>query len=235
MLIQRFLLTSLTIVTLQMALYAAAPITHIYFAEQFIKKCKKEYTQKEKESFMRGTLWPDIRRLARIPRTKTHDKDVKLHDIIDAKDPFTAGRLLHCFVDEQRERITIREKVYDLISMVPKNHQSKFLKGVEDEILYADINVKESLAALKEYDKAERKGGIAQYDVRAWHKHLTTYLKQSPSDFLHERVRQKRGVLNFSALQVSMSSQLLDDFSKNKKMVTYVKTMTKEINALFVC
>lgn len=214
-------------------LFGAAPVTHIYFAELYMDICKPAYTKKERESFMRGTLFPDIRYLARIPRKKTHVYGLTLEDVINTKDAFTAGKLFHSFVDEQREKITEREKIYELVKSIPKKAQHHFIKGVEDELCYKNIDVKFALHSLKEIDLREKESEIPYYTVRAWHRHLKNYLQQSPLQLFQERSRKKQRYLLLSAEEVAQTALALDAFSHNKKLINYFEKLTTAFKKMF--
>ena len=139
------------------SLFAATPATHVFFAERYIKCCKPGYTQKEHDAFIRGTLFPDIRYLAHIPRNKTHTNKLKLDDIVKQKNPFIAGKLFHSFVDEQRQRVVRKEKIHSvLLAHVPEKIGHQLLKVVEDELCYHAIERSSTLNALKTYDETEK-------------------------------------------------------------------------------
>lgn len=215
--------------------FAAAPVTHIYFAEKYMSICKPQYTKKERATFKRGTLWPDIRYIAKISRTKTHAKDVKLEDIIKCKDPFTAGKLFHAFLDEQRVKILEKSKVNELLHMLPITEKMRvhFLKVVEDEICYKDIDAKETIAALKTVDKAEIDKGVVMHTARAWHRHLSTYLKQSPTKLFEERIKQKKGYLHFRPELIEKMNHFVKEFAKNKKVIAYWSKLDTELTKMF--
>jgi hypothetical protein len=206
-------------------LFAAAPVVHVYFAELYLKKHKPHYTQKERDAFIVGTLFPDIRYLAHIDRKKTHTKNVILSDIISTKDPFTAGKIFHSFVDEQREKIARREKIYRQLKDIPEHRRGKFLKMVEDELCYRSIDASQARAALKTFDKGEEQFGIPFYLIRAWHKYLRSYLAQLPLTLLKKRATEKQRYFMLNATQVKELSSLLEIYKKNEKVSSYVNTL----------
>lgn len=211
----------------------AAPATHVYFAEQYLRICKPSYTAKEKASFIRGTLFPDIRYLARIARTKTHVKGVSLQEIKNTKDPFVAGKLFHSYVDEQREIVAQREKIYDHFALFGR-HKSRFLKILEDELYYPKIDRLATLEALNSYDATEKKSGVPFYTVKAWHRHLRTYLKQSPVALFNERIKLKKGYLTLSASLVSLMATFITDYKQEPFVKKYYRALTKEFSKLLV-
>ncbi len=214
-------------------LFAAAPATHVFFAERYIKECKPSYTKKERQAFIRGTLFPDIRYLAHIPRNKTHSAKIKLKQIIEQKDPFIAGKLFHSFVDEQRQRIVQREKIHNTLSFFPEKIRHQLLKIIEDELCYHAIDRANVLEALKTHDAIEKKQGVPFYTVKTWHRHLATYLQQVPTALFNERARQKKGYLMIPAALIAQWSGFVTDHAKNKKVKAYFVTLTAEFDKIF--
>lgn len=216
--------------------FAAAPATHVFFAELYLNTCKPSYTQKEREAFIRGTLFPDIRYLAHIPRSKTHAYKLKLEDISNQKNPFIAGKLFHSFVDEQRQNIVKREKILAAVApYVPERVGHQLLKLVEDELCYHAIDSKEALNALKTYDETEKKQGVPFATIKVWHRHLTTYLKQSPIALFNERKEKKKGYLFIPAPMIARYSIIMSELAKNQKIRAYFSVLTKEFDTLFNC
>ena len=191
----------------QSSLDAAAPVVHAYCAQQFFKT--KRYTPWEQQLFMIGTLFPDIRYLARIPRTKTHTKWVTLQEIRSTKDPFEAGLLFHSYVDEQRERIAQREKAYDVLAFIPKGSKGHFLKAVEDQLCYDRLDVPSAISAMNRYAKNERRYKISSLYIHLWHFIIRNYLKQSPAKLFKEAARKKRGYATMKPATVARMSTLL--------------------------
>jgi hypothetical protein len=207
--------------------FAAAPVVHIYCAELYFKHCKPTYTAKEKAAFIRGTLFPDIRYVARIPRTQTHSKNVLLKDVQALKDPFLAGKLFHSYVDEQREKIAKKERIYEHIT-VDKKHKSRFVKAVEDELCFDKIDAKKAIAALKEFDSHENKAGIPVFIVMGWHRVLQDYLKQSPMALMKKKAKTKSGYFNMTPAMVREASTQMEKYCKDKKVKNYFEAFIKD-------
>ncbi len=227
----QMLITLCTLAYTSFQIYSACPATHVYFAELYFEKCKPEYSSKERAAFLRGTLFPDIRSYVGISRSKTHDKNVKLADVQNAKNAFTAGKLFHTYVDEKREKIAQREKIYNEVLILPRRYQGTFIKLVEDELCHSKINNKVTVAALKSTDK-EAEQLVARHKVRGWHRLMSNYLKQSPLTLLKERVKNKQGYLKLDADMVVLCSGLLEDFKENEKVKTYMNTLVSEFEKL---
>ncbi len=209
--------------------FAASQATHVYFAQLYLRICKPTYTQKERDAFIRGTLFPDIRYIAKITREKTHTQNVRLQDIIKAKNPYDEGKELHCFVDEKREEITTRMNMYALLKDIPKGARTHFLKIVEDEILYKDIDIPQARHALKIVPKKEAKA-IDPFMVKSWHQLLDYYLQQSPSLFFKKK---NDLVTRFAGPAIEHWNLKIADYAKNKKIVEYVTTLKNEFEKMF--
>lgn len=112
----------------------AGSISHVVFAEIFFKTIKKTLPSRE---LIVGTLLPDIRYLNVITRSATHKPGASI-DQIKKVDDFTAGLLLHSYIDEKRETFVKAEKVYDLLP--ESQNVSIALKLVEDIYLFKQSN-----------------------------------------------------------------------------------------------
>lgn len=163
------------------SLFASGPIMHTLIANKF-----HEVSGQDKESFLRGTLFPDIRYIAKIPRSSTHEKNVSLQDILKTKNAFQAGKKLHSFVDATREKFITEEKTLSHLSHfgVPKEHADLFLKFLEDEICFSFTDVRQAIAALKTIDKGELE--VSEQTVQKWHTIQIEYLTSRPSVYLQK-------------------------------------------------
>lgn len=227
--------------------HSAAPATHVFFAELYFKICKPHYTEKEKAAFIRGTLFPDIRYLANIPREKTHAEDVSLKKIVGMKSPYRAGKLFHSFVDNQRAQVVKREKIDKLLhvegmgkktiaALLPKNLQATFIKVVEDELCFKKIDNEMVRRALVNFDPEEKNEGIPYATLREWHGYLRNYFKQSPVTLLKESpnkllaqsAQKKAKQFTMSPMMVTMAAPSVEQFAKNKKMKGYFSILTNE-------
>lgn len=77
-----------------------AQLTHIAYAEAFLKA----HPQYDEAAFLRGTTFPDIRRLADIPWARTHYYYVEMEDIEAETDSWQAGLMVHGYFDKQWNR-----------------------------------------------------------------------------------------------------------------------------------
>ncbi|MFH0852681.1 MAG: hypothetical protein V1845_03710 [bacterium] len=83
------------------------PITHLAYAERYLRK----NPSRDLKKFILGTIFPDIRYIAKIERDLTHKKfrpDLNLSAI----DSFKAGWKLHIYLDSQWNKIVKTSRFY---------------------------------------------------------------------------------------------------------------------------
>lgn len=162
---------------------AAAPITHLYFAEKWLEQHPPLDEEAQKE-FIVGTLFPDIRYLGGVSRAETHCKGVTLEEVRSTEDPFLAGLLLHSYLDFIRESIAQKMGAYLAVSHLATGQSATYLlKLLEDAWFYSRTNRSFAFSALDEiYEQECKIDGFVR--VYAWHILLQNYISSSPKDFL---------------------------------------------------
>lgn len=200
---------------------AAAPVVHAHCAELYFRYCRPDYSQQQRDAFLRGTLFPDIRYIAKIPRSRTHEKQVSLSKIMKTKNPFTAGLLFHSYVDKQREAIAQQQKIYEHLTDVPQKQKGRFLKTVEDELCYHALNSHRVRQALLRYDSEEAGYGVSFIKRMAWHRILRNYLRQSPLQLFERKASVKSGYFSMSPEMVRKASVLIKKYKADKKVTDY--------------
>lgn len=197
-----------TLIIFFSSLFSAGPLTHYYLAKEFMRICCS-YTKEEMQRFILGTEFPDIRHIAKIPRSKTHYNSVSLNDVIACKDPFVAGEKFHTYVDIVRENFVINEFAKDAYLKKFKNDLMKkyslneqeaacFLKEIEDDIVFDKVNRKEAIGDVSKIDKGELKFGISDFMLEKWHGYLRESFKTRPSQELANLANSKNRFLDFS-------------------------------------
>jgi len=161
--------------------FAAAPLTHLCLASKFLTLHCTHYTPEQRNSFLRGTSFPDIRYLGGIAREKTHDKDVTLQTISTTTSPFEAGKKFHVWVDEVREQLVEQWNVYKTVTELSKsshNNRGLFLKLIEDAILFNNTNNKtfDALMLFSIIDPEALQYGISRIKILEWQTILIAYL-----------------------------------------------------------
>lgn len=215
--------------------FSAAPVTHVVFAEKWMKvNCR--YTEEQKKACLVGTLFPDIRYIAKIERDKTHDAHVTLSQLRTEKSAFLCGKKLHSYIDEERAQFIQQKGVYDILMQrfkVPKEHIASFLKFLEDELFYAQLNSEKTCAALLSLDKEEKNSQIELPTLKKWHALLGLYFSQKPSETFADLAILKRGYFGVSAEECARWSTLLPTLAKEKFFQDYAKELMQHFDELF--
>lgn len=118
-----------------------APVVHIARAQQWLAKNPGI----DPAPFLRGTIFPDIRFLGRIPREVTHRGPDSLRSVHGASDAFEAGRRFHCLVDHiwkdffrqnghaqmiQGDRVTVlAAKIIEALVVAPTIEHREIIAG----------------------------------------------------------------------------------------------------------
>lgn len=209
---------------------AAGPIMHAYLADKWIHT-REHYTSEQKGSFIRGTLFPDIRYLGVLSRKETHIKEVSLQDLKSEKNPFIKGTKFHAFVDEEREKMVVKWGVYDKLKNIPgQSYISTFLKMLEDEILYQDSNwsdVKEYLTSLDEDEKHMK---VSTDTLVRWHKMLIDSFNTLPSKQFERLSKRDKYFLNVPPKVVKRWSKILPVLAQDPEMRLYVSDLVKHFD-----
>jgi hypothetical protein len=207
---------------------AAAPGTHVYSAQLWMEM-HGPLEQKDREAFVAGTLFPDIRYTGTISRDDTHESDVTAKKIRNTSNPFTAGKRLHAFVDVKRENFVERKKIYSHLSDIPKKTRVLFLKILEDEILWDQTDCEFSKQAMQEVYPEEIKAGVEHSVVQEWHQTMINYFNQRPSVFLMNLAAENKGFLKADAKTVEEWSRILPEYAADPFFIDYVESMVKEL------
>lgn len=154
----------------------AAPAGHIFCALAFLSTGGEIA---DKNAFLVGTNFPDIRYTTDVPRSTTHK--ILRHDlnyVLETDSSFEAGRRFHVFVDEEREKYMRERGALRFVEEGPLKTQ--MLKLIEDHILFHKLKNKFDPAQVfsKIYDE-ERKFSLDDSSIETWHRLLSTYLDQS--------------------------------------------------------
>lgn len=72
-----------------------AQLVHLRYAFEYLR----EHTEFDRSEFLRGTTFPDIRRMAGLERVITHPEEVALDDVNAEADSWQAGLILHSYLD----------------------------------------------------------------------------------------------------------------------------------------
>lgn len=202
----------------------AMPITHVALAA---KVFDKSFPDKTRKDFFIGTLFPDIRYLEVIDRSKTHFSDLKIIDL-EKEDSFSAGIKFHSILDVAREKFIVANNVY---ALCPRSQYSTpSLKIVEDIIFYeriADWGV--YIKYLNEILPSEENFGIAKKDIQKWHVIMQQYFKKQPDE---QTVANFIPSIGFSDKVAREINENVVKMKANKKIIDILNNLYENFDAL---
>ena len=226
---------------------AAGPYTHVYLTQKWIDKNRPEYNLAQnialKRSCLLGGLWPDIRYLymqrgkdGGVNRNQTHEFGLSVADLKMCTDPCCLGKKIHAFVDEQRDKFVdkdnIREKLFKKCKKLPKQFSDRFLKFLEDEVLYAMQEKWDNFTWARDFiDQQETILEIPEADVKEWHERLIFIFSDRPIKIL-EKVKSST-YFDTSSEVLQIWHDLMPDLSQDPEIINYVKRMLCFFEELF--
>lgn len=214
--------------------FSAAPIFHSVIAEKWAATFEN-YNKKQKQAFMLGTLYPDIRHLAKVDRDLTHEYTLTIEDIKNTKDPFYKGMRLHSFVDESRKAFLAETNIPSYLSKYPGDKEL-FLKLLEDEILFP-LYGPTGLAPIRYYlntiDIKELKFNISYTTVRKWHDYLSLCLRYPPSLRFRLLLLDPKIPHGFQTLTMEHLVEYLPKYKTNPVFISYVDNILNYYDNLF--
>jgi hypothetical protein len=225
-------LSLLLMITNYGSLAAAGPITHAYLAERFLDYFPLD-NPGDIESFMLGTLFPDIRYIAKIDRAKTHYEGITLDAVINEPSPFIAGMKFHSWVDDRRSSLFRNNYVYDAL---PKKLDTKakvaLVKLIEDQIVFGMYNGRHCRRFLHNIIQEELEWGIAKSDVNKWHDTLLLYFKLSPANIVSLLSLYDVAVIWFTREDASYWSDLIEASSHQDPFQEHVTDLLNHLETL---
>ena len=210
----------LLLMTLLSTLEAAAPATHLLFAQRWLE----HDTTSERDTLIVGTFFPDIRYLGTIPRKATHEKGLTIKKIKETTSAFKKGMRLHAYLDEEREFFIEVCSIFDHLKAIPKNVRVLFLKVLEDEILWDQIDSQAALRSLSTV-YPEQLELVDEETATAWHASLRDYFEHCPSLFFQKLANEQKGFLQADAATIKEWCDLLPYYAAQPIFINYVEQM----------
>ncbi|HXW53111.1 MAG TPA: hypothetical protein VEL47_03290 [Myxococcota bacterium] len=155
----------------------AAPVGHIVCALALLNSGTVNIV--DRDAFLVGTNFPDIRYISDVRRSTTHRTDGEgLKGVVNAETPFEAGRRFHVFVDREREKYMRDHDAYRFVKNGPLKTQ--MLKIIEDHIMFEKLKDKfDAKKTFRRIHDEERSYSVSEKELETWHQMLTMYLDQS--------------------------------------------------------
>lgn len=184
-------------------------------------------TETEKEQFLLGCVFPDIRRVdGTIPREATHMRFSPVDLDFEGLTPFEAGWKFHLFADMRREEILRNEKFYALKSKKSEKwlHPAKM---VEDQLLYDKYNNWEKLVGyFNDPPKIDTGLKISQESFNLWYAMVARYIEKKPDErSVHIFLLKQRGLPG----KVDEIVGKMETIKENKEAVEILSKIYEEI------
>lgn len=231
------------------SLFPAAVITHFYFAQKYFdtKAC---FSEDERQAFVLGTLFPDIRYLRCIGRSETHHSGITLADVDAQENPFLCGYFLHSFVDEAREAFIEEYGMYESLDKILQgssfvNRKCMLLKLLEDVILSKDIDPDLAVEFLQNINVQElvslhafEAWQVRMFYVSLWHTILAAWLRHG----VEKIMRYVSTVVPLSVIFVGENKKLcllgglsekIMELSRDEGVICYVQALKKYFDNLY--
>jgi len=199
----------------------ASQVAHVVYAKKYLDR----YPAMNKDLFLLGTLFPDVRRVApEIRRSDTHHAFERLDLDFDNLSSFEAGWKFHLWCDMRREEILSKYEFYKLPYTTFHDVPSKLL---EDELVYEKYNNWEKLCLiLNNPPEIKTDLNITQEVIKHWYAILAKYFEKKPNE---------KTIKAFLFKQESLRSQadelvdLVVRLRNNSKVVEILEKVCEEI------
>lgn len=212
--------------------FAAAPATHLFFAQMWLDT-HPYYATDDRVAFFIGTEFPDIRYLGTISRKQTHEKNVTIEMIKSSSSPFISGMRVHVFLDIKRKSFVAKSHLFDAFTDIPKKNHMFFLKLLEDEIYWNRIDTQLILNSLPTTLIEEVEQGVDKETVEKWHLSLMKYFKQKPSTYLKILSENGEGFLSVDAETIKCWAEVLPIYAKKQIFVKYSENLVDYMKVQF--
>lgn len=202
----------------------ASQVAHIVYAKKYFEKY--DLLPEEKDSFILGATFPDIRRIdGNIKRKDTHLHFYPIDLNFENLTPFEAGWKFHLYCDMRREEILNSYNFYSL--KYTDEFCGQAAKMLEDELIYDQYNNWEKLANYFN-DAPFVSNGIDVFKetFELWYSILSNYIDEKPSsDSIKTFLLKQPGL----APATNDIVETVDKLRKNDKVIEVLKKVSEEI------
>jgi hypothetical protein len=209
----------------------ASQVSHIVYAKRYFDqlengKVENGFGKLEKDEFLLGSVFPDIRRIDEsISRRETHLHFPVLDLNFSGLTSFEAGWKFHLYCDMRREEILNSHNFYDLPHTADFYNQPA--KNVEDRVVYGQYDNWEKLVNYFNGVKFIDSGiGVKKETFGLWYAILAKYF---------ERPIDEKSIRAFLVKQASLAKKIdaimasVSEISQNKKAVEILERVCVEI------
>jgi len=158
----------------------ASQVSHIVYAKKYLEK--HPLPNGDRDLFILGCVFPDIRRLAEnLTRKGTHRVFEPVDLNFEGLTPFRAGWKFHVYCDMRREELLNKYGFYVLTEDNGKFWQAN--KMLEDELLYGIYNNWEKLVHyFNNPPTVKLPAGLSQQSFELWYTMIAKYIEAAPTD-----------------------------------------------------
>lgn len=202
----------------------ASQIAHIVYAKKFFEKY--DLLPEEKDEFILGATFPDIRRIdTAIKRKDTHLRFYPINLNFDNLTLFEAGWKFHLYCDMRREEILNQYNFYSI------GHTEEFCrqpaKMLEDELIYDEYNNWEKLVNyFNDVPFVSNGINVSKETFELWYSVLANYIDKKPTDESIKTFLLKQSDIAPIANNII---KVVDKLRKNDKVIELLKGVHREI------
>jgi hypothetical protein len=202
----------------------ASQITHIVYAKKLFEKYN--LLPEEKDEFILGATFPDIRRIdPTIRRKDTHLHFYPINLNFENLTPFEAGWKFHLYCDMRREEILNQYGFYSI------GHTEEFCrqpaKMLEDELVYDEYNNWEKLVNyFNDVPFISNGINVPKETFELWYSILANYMNKKPNNSSVKIFLLKQSDIAPIANNII---ETVDKLRKNDKVIGLLKRVCKEI------
>jgi hypothetical protein len=202
----------------------ASQVAHIVYAKKYLEK--HPLPNGDKDLFILGCVFPDIRRVAEgLSRKDTHMAFEPIDLNFEGLTPFQAGWKFHLYCDMRREEIMKGYGFYKLTSDNGKFWQSS--KMLEDELLYDVYNNWEKLVHYFNHPpEVDLPDGVSVESYELWYAMVARYISEKPDNKSMQLFIGKQAMFQ---KDVSVIIEKVDELRKNKEALEILKKVVEEI------
>lgn len=215
---------------------AASQVIHAKIGEKYLEKHEPHLrlTENQKRAFFLGTLFPDIRYIAKIPRTATHKKGMTLELVQRERHLFEKGIKLHSWMDDARKNIVKKSNINAKLKRVPGTLRQKklFLRILEDEVLYSQKDWSHMAALTKNSIQEEENTGISLSYINNWHRVLKYSFTAPPSENLQFLLNMRVSFLRIPDEILQAWAEILPHLAKDPEIRKYVANLMHEFDLI---
>ena len=203
----------------------ASQVAHIVYAQRYFEKVPVNGI-KNRDEFMLGCVFPDIRRIdENIRRKDTHLRFSPVDLDFSGLTDFEAGWKFHLFCDMRREEILNDYDFYSLPNTTELYNQPA--KMLEDEVVYASYNNWEKIVNyFNNPSKVDIGNSVSRETFELWYAILAKYLEKKPNDQSIKIFLSKQpSLIN----KVNEIVSIVDKLRKGDKVIEILKRVKDEI------